>query len=1474
MPQINRVRIINFSYNGDKRQILDESFNFHGGENALLNMKNGGGKSVLVQVMMQPVIPLVSLQMRKIKDFFVKKKLPAYVLVEWKLDDRGGYLLTGIALSNRESSGLENEETENNLKYFTFTNSYHLADAMDIMNIPLILKDDKRLIIKTYKEAQELILLESRGKNSHVEYFGQDDANHYKETLLSYNISQDEWRNIIRSINSDEGGVINIFEKCKTSHQLMREWILKTVDKVVYEDKKDAQKLDEMLERLAETMIENEQFILEKELLMSFLTGIEEYGNKVSELYERYSDKQDAVGQLCSLHQHLQVQNEILKKQIEAGREKIEDLSSNLKLIELEEKSKGYYDALENHREEKKLLEELTTRLTMSRENLEAKLKAFKIQKAAETMEKIDAFQAQLKGTEESLKRSASDDNDKVMIEKLSYSLKCAYEKSIMMLQEEFKHSGLELEEVRLKKEQERYSSIELEKRLKGLGHLEIDLAKKTAVFEKEEESLFKHLGFELRRNLLGKLADQEKEKAKKNLGGILADDEKELESQKQSYKEKEETIRDVRQKIQDIKLKKQELKTSLHVNNMQHEEYLNHENSLRMILKQYEIDFEKRFRSDYMSIEIRNIITSYEEIQDKNKQQARSLKKRMDAIDSGTLHVSEEYRDYLLRNEIQFNTGDNYLQSFASDKRDELLKKIPILPYSFIMTEQELEKVKYRIPEVPILQPVPIITYDGLDGKMDGSDYLVSFGQGTSIFCLFDRNMFDGTGFLTYRTTIEKELEEKKENIRHYGKVLEETREHQEIIKRFTYKNSTRYDLEKEIKIMEDLLGEISEKEVELISLMTVSEERIKELRLVVHETENKVSQSSANIRGFAQYLSGNDEYEILKDEEIEVKADKNTAEEKISLLKTRIEELKDEEYQKTDALRNVKQKLDLLYREAMEYNEAEEKEVLEGNLSELKEMLGAYRRDIERNLTELNNRKDYLIHEMNSKRAEIIELELDEKDYKGIHYDAQLKRKLGDEEKALRVDVNNLGEKSIDQRVKVAGLEEKMNSTLSRVRELSPEPLPKEEIKSDFSRRKAQNAHEIKVQQDRMRDVATQIKQFEVLMFDVSRQIPDEEIAGEIKKYVYKEDLESEFRALKARLSSLTKTCKEKEEEIQILLTRLRSTFNAKNSNVSTILYGLEKQAEQARQDKLKYYYLYEYTMNQREQLQKVIHLHELRLEKMEESFRDVVMQSYLHAEDIYKQILKVAEDSSIHLSGRNRPVKMIEIELPEPEEKDKCISKMRMYINERTNDVSAALKEGKKKEDVRKVISNFMSSWELLNVISDLAKLKVKAFKIDINAKNSHLKEWEKVMKENSGGERFVSFFAVLVALMSYSRSSKKSVDDYSRNMDTKVLIMDNPFGPISSEHLLRPLFEIAKKYRTQLICLTDLKQNSIMNCFNLIYMLKIIPNTLGTMEYLKIEEDYRKEEIIGNEESLEKVVYRASDFEQISLLNFEN
>lgn len=1474
MPQINRVRIINFSYNGDKRQILDESFNFHGGENALLNLKNGGGKSVLVQVLMQPILPNTTLQTRKMKDFFIKKKLPSYILIEWKLDDQGGYLLTGIAMTNKESSGVETEEMDNSLKYFTFTSSYRMADAMDIMNIPLIRKEGKRLIIQTYKEAQELILTESRAKGSRVGYFAQDDNIRYRDSLLSYNISQDEWKTVIKPINSDEGGVINIFEKCKTSRQLMREWILKTVDKVVFEDKKKTRTLDDMLENLAEAMIENEQFILERDLLMDFLGKVEAYGNQVSSFYTNYTKKQEVISRLVSLTEYLNEEIKRQKEKIEDSEEKQKELKGKLRRIDIEEKSKAYHDEQDLYLHENERLEEIKKKVSMIKMNYELKYKELQLMKAAELMAKISKIQAKLSGVEESLKRLESNEDEKKEIEKLTYSLKCLFEEKIDETKKLINELNDEMERLNLEMKYHRDSVMEKDNQLKLLHKKDTELKSKIAIFEEDERRLFERLEINIGRDLMGKLNLDKALATKKNLDVMALKNRNELSLLNDALKKSEEEIKSIAMEQQDIRLKEQSFNEKIKSRKSEMEKYLQDEEEIRNILKIYEIDFNKRFIPEHMSTEIKLRIEEFNSTLDHFKEEVKSLSKRKLAMENGTLHVSEEYRDFLVKNDVQFNTGENYLQKLSYDKREELLLRQPLLPYAFLMTPEELEKVKYRRPDTPILEPVTMITLDSLDSRKNGSDYLVEFGSGTTVLCLYDKNLFDSDGFDSYKESITQSLGETKVKLSHYVEVLEEARRHQRQISEFRYGSHWLSDMEKDIQSMVNELDRLSERDMELTKEESLTKKTISSLLQEIKKVDKDIEKFEQNIIDFLKYLDSNAGFENWSEEDKDNLLKLDQVAKGIKEDRKRIDELKDNQNKKLYEERIQKEALDNLELEASEYSHAKITEIINGNLGELKERLSVYRRENENTRISLNEAKKEFLSEIASHQEDVDNLKLHKEDYEELRYSSDKKRDLNVEVEVLSKELQFEEEKERKLEINVSRTQARAEEKLKRVLELANTPLPKEEIFSDFERRKMECSMENEKIKKENEEIRKQISRNENLNNRVLRLIPEEEFLKERKSYQFSEDLEEEYKILKDSITDLKKVMDQEEKEIKTYLAKLQAGYKEKNSNIAIILDGLEKQAQQANLDNEKYYYLYEYAMNQRTQLQNLIKVSQSRLEKMEMSFQDAVMQSYLHAENLYEQVQKVAEDSGIPLSGKTRSVKMIEIDLPEPEDKGKSLEKMGNYIKDRAKDVETALKEGKKREEVRKIISAFMSSEELLNVISDLSRLKIKAYKIDINIKNSQVKEWEKVMKENSGGERFVSFFAVLVALMSYSRSSSKAVDDYSRNKDTKVLLMDNPFGPISSEHLLQPLFEIAKKYKTQLICLTDLKQNSIMNCFNLIYMLKIIPNTLGTMEYLKLEEEYKLENGVNEEESLEKIVYRASDYEQLNLLAMDD
>ena len=116
------------------------------------------------------------------------------------------------------------------------------------LKTPLVRQEDEKIYIEDFREARRLIL-PKKGHGCGPTFF-DDDGAAYRRHLESFNIFQDEWKSIVLKINESEGGVIEIFEKCKNSLQLMNDWILKSVEKVVPNDESDQQKLEQMFENL------------------------------------------------------------------------------------------------------------------------------------------------------------------------------------------------------------------------------------------------------------------------------------------------------------------------------------------------------------------------------------------------------------------------------------------------------------------------------------------------------------------------------------------------------------------------------------------------------------------------------------------------------------------------------------------------------------------------------------------------------------------------------------------------------------------------------------------------------------------------------------------------------------------------------------------------------------------------------------------------------------------------------------------------------------------------------------------------------------------------------------------------------------------------------------------------------------------------------------------------------------------------
>jgi len=112
----------------------------------------------------------------------------------------------------------------------------------------------------------------------------------------------------------------------------------------------------------------------------------------------------------------------------------------------------------------------------------------------------------------------------------------------------------------------------------------------------------------------------------------------------------------------------------------------------LGMYVKQF--DFKKNEYHNEIQNELKSIIDDLADSKFNFQRNLSSIKKTIDSLKKGTLHVSEEFALFLENSDINFETGENYLRKQPIDIRAELLKNIPLLPYSFILTDEDIKTI------------------------------------------------------------------------------------------------------------------------------------------------------------------------------------------------------------------------------------------------------------------------------------------------------------------------------------------------------------------------------------------------------------------------------------------------------------------------------------------------------------------------------------------------------------------------------------------------------------------------------------------------------------------------------------------------------------------------------------------------------------------------------------------------------------
>jgi chromosome segregation ATPase len=306
MPTINQIRFTNVVYEDGMKRYNDEIFKFAGYNGAIL-LENGGGKTVFIQTALQAVLPHTSLANRKIMQTLQLENYPAHIAIEWILSERPRrYLVTCVSLFTRNGS----------LDSYRYVYPYLPGDKHSIENIPFVRKDSNRPAdrgeISDYYQQMSHEYMDAHTFSTIREYL-----EHLEE---QYHIIAKEWESIVK-INSTEGGVEAFFEECKQTNQLFDRLLIPTVESAIAGH--DVHTFADTFEKHRDSFKMYKQLKAQIEENKAIEAELNRYVQVFNHLHEAEADYEHTKGQAKAFMQLITEQENDYKAKEKETREKL-----------------------------------------------------------------------------------------------------------------------------------------------------------------------------------------------------------------------------------------------------------------------------------------------------------------------------------------------------------------------------------------------------------------------------------------------------------------------------------------------------------------------------------------------------------------------------------------------------------------------------------------------------------------------------------------------------------------------------------------------------------------------------------------------------------------------------------------------------------------------------------------------------------------------------------------------------------------------------------------------------------------------------------------------------------------------------------------------------------------------------------------------------------------------------------------------
>ncbi len=1456
MPKINGLRIVNLTYNVkdesksdvNSNKIIDEVYKYDGLPSTML-LQNGGGKTVMIQMMMSPFVSgkKRDLKGRKFTDYFVDDKNPTYILIEHVLDN-GEKMLTGIGVKkSRQSDG---NVSNKDLDIQAFVHIYESEeDPQSLKNLKLCSEIEDGYLVTPISEVVETFRQLKRVKRLYIDTYDLSSSDstarkNYFNKLSEYGIIREVFENVIRTINLEEGGLSAMFDNCKTESDLIRKWFLKVIDEKLNVDGLLMKDTRMILKTYFDYICKHQQII---DIVDSY-SEYKLYADKVldknrehKELLFKQSDVKSEIKELFKFN------NAELFKLNESKNLLITEsmkIKNDLVMNKYKEVSSKYHKLNEE-------LEECVVKKHFEEEKLKSLEKEIENLERSEKIQEVIRLNREKKSKEEELavyyaerdKLEKSDEELRKELEVVAYNLMIMYDD---MLAKEYEI----LDQISAEKdclETERTELLEVRVSISTAKELlSNNISKKSKSIEELKNTIeqYKEKYIDA---LFVTIEDIEKLKDKVIDEKVKLD--RNVEIEKNKLEDFKKTKSETEQEFQNLKLKLQELNT-LYERNIEEQRQMNSKISeLKDVLDYFEINHSHLFEKKEVLREIDSKLSKIESKINLNLISKSNKEKEKEMIEAGvTINIPRDIMDALYELGIEYKTGLEYLtmSDLELEEKIDLVSNVnPLLPYSIVVDEESIDILKKNPLDVTSSFNMFVVSEANLRKpiKFDMSNGLMSINEMELLFN-FNQALLDEKAKVTMLSALKQDISRISSSIDFDKATKRSIEEKHFFVQNF---NVTASDIKKISSIINELKESIHENEEELKNKNAYIE-NIKNKE--IPRCENNINVLNSDIQ--KNYLKNQyidlfeEKFNKLISEEkelqsLEVEKDKKEKElqENVSRyeeLSARIRPLSASEKAKDKIVNDLADKADKIKNHGFKF---ENKTKLDLNLTELSGRYVALDRKSQSNTGHIQTAIDMALNSLNSVKTEMnnlikthnVELsEYEDKEYIYENKELIVKtiglRKISIKE--LREVISSIGNVEYSLKEKIEKLMErckKESNNVSKVFKgivLNEGPAEKESLEDIDYKKQGELLEEGRV------ELQTTINTLEKDALLISSSIDKINYLSEVStdESIFKND---EFRSMLSleniskytddtlnKYSSINNDIFRIREDIDLLITELSETFSKKNvaiyyENINDIIKNkFDPDTVEAQ------------LVNCLETLDLLKKLNETDLRRMDREKEDVINTVLSYVNKVHTDLKSIDKNSTIKLNESR--VKMLEIS---PPEWDQELYKMKVtgVIESVLNKLRVNHEQGENATLKPEDILNRNITTEVLydSVVGiDLVEIKIRKLESAGGRTSTTPITWSKA-SINSGGEGFATAFIVLVSLLSYMGREEEMMGE--REETGKVLIMDNPFGKMSSEHLVGPFMEIAKKYNTQLICFTAIKESQIIESFPNVYHLRL-------------------------------------------------